>query len=160
MTNTPRFRRLAELTGGFAVALATPMIGLFLTLPAPPAGPALADCGLGYIDNPATPGQCVPVPGEGQERSADQAPTVAGPNVADNATGTDLSACGLDQPYQSTVCPGPPPEADGSTNVSLPSPVPGDRVGDNATGDDLSACQLNQPYQGSTVCPGAPVPQP
>ena len=145
MTNTPPPRRLAALAAGFGVALAAPMIGLLSTLPTP--GPALADCTLGFIDNPATPGQCVPIPGEGQERtSADPTP------APDNPDGPDLSACDLSQPYPSTVCPEAPAApgqstgVEGSTDVTAPVP------GDNTSGPDRSACDLAQPYQ-NPLCP-------
>lgn len=152
MTNTPRSRRLAQLAGGFGVALAAPMIGLFLTLPVPASGPASADCALGFIDNPATPGQCVPVPGEPREQSSpDAAP------APDNANGPDLSACDLSQPYQNTECPGAPPAVgtttvDGPIDVTAPPPVnaPG-----GANGPDTSACELNQP-ENNPLCPGSP----
>lgn len=153
MTNTPRSRRLTALAGGLGVALAAPMAGLVVALSAPPSGPALADCSLGFIDNPATPGQCVPIPGEGQERASSDTPAPPGGGVADNATGSDLSACDLSQPYtEGTVCPGAP-AAPGSTtgvqgpiNVTAPPPV-------GAAGNaDTSACDLTQPYQ-TTLCP-------
>jgi len=145
MTNTPPPRRLAALAAGFGVALAVPMIGLSSTLPMP--GPALADCTLGFIDNPATPGQCVPIPGEGQERtSADPAP------APDNPDGSDLSACDLSEPYPSTVCPGAPAAPGQSTGVEGSTEVTAPVPGDNTSGPDRSACDLAQPYQ-NPLCP-------
>ncbi|MCB0940780.1 MAG: hypothetical protein KDB72_11180 [Mycobacterium sp.] len=145
MTNTPPPRRLAALAAGFGVALAAPMIGLSSILPAP--GPAVADCTLGFIDNPATPGQCVPIPGEGQERTSPD-PTPA----PENPDGSDLSACDLSQPYQNTLCPGAPAAPEQTTNVDEPTNVTAPGPGDDTSGPDRSACDLAQPYQ-NPLCP-------
>jgi hypothetical protein len=103
--------RLA-LAGMVAAAATACTLGLALAAaPSPAVGPALADCGPGFLDNPATPGQCTPIPGQPQETPSPGAPIGPDGKAADPATGTDLQACDLNQPYQQTTCPGalPPP---------------------------------------------------
>ena len=102
-------RQRALLAGVFCVAVVAPVVGFASPLSAAPPGPAVADCALGYLDDPSTPGQCVPVPGESQERTPADTTISPSDQVGNGATGPDLSACGLNQPYLATLCPGAPP---------------------------------------------------
>jgi hypothetical protein len=112
MNVMPTARMRLALAGMFGTAAAACTLGLALAATPPAAvGPALADCGAGFLDNPATPGQCIPIPGEPQDIPSPGAPIGPDGKAADNATGTDLQACDLTQPYQQTTCPAvlPPP---------------------------------------------------
>ena len=141
---TNKHWRLAR-AGMVATAATACTLGLALAgTPSPAAGPALADCGPGFLDNPAAPGQCFPIPGQPQETPSPGAPAGQDGAPTDPATGSDLQACDLNQPYLQTTCPGAP----GAPIAPVVKPT------DPATGTDLQACDLNQPYVQAT-CPGA-----